>query len=360
MTLASSRRAVQHRTTFLRQKPVILFVTAAAVTGVITLVVAMWLGGILTQSTFYGLLTGYRAGLTDWGLSASRALVDLSSAGVIGMLLVRLLLPEHDRKPSPTAQRCLRTASQLALAWAVFGAALTIFTWSDGAETPITHLPITHLFTDPLGIYPTAVDYLSTTAVALVIAVGIAVTETRLGAMILLPLALYNLVPITMQGHRTGDLQIPSLIVHVMAVSLWVGGLAALLIHVRGEPALLTVAVPRFSTIALGCYVTIAITGILAAALEFDELSDVWETRYGALVMLKATALITLGVLAWWHRRYTIRLMRRQDARARRAFVQLAAAEILVMVVAVALAVALSRTISPNTAIEHAIGSAAG
>jgi hypothetical protein len=48
-----------------------------------------------------------------------------------------------------------------------------------------------------------------------------------------------------------------------------------------------------------------------------------------------------------------VRLIRRQDARARRAFVQLAAAEVLVMIVAVVLAVALSRTVSPDTGLEH-------
>lgn len=360
MTLANSRHAVQDRTInlrFLRRKPIILFLTAAVVTGVVTLVVAMWLGGLLTESSFDGLLVGYRAGLTDFGLSASKSLVDLLSAGVIGMLLIRLLLPEQDRTPSPTARRCLRTGSQLALAWAIFGVVLTIFTWSDGAGTPVTNLPITKLFTDPVGIFPAAVDYLSTAVLALVIAVGIAVTESRLGTMILLPLALYNLVPIAMQGHRNGDIQISSLIVHVMAVSLWVGGLAALLMHVRGQPALLAVAVPRFSTIALGCYVTIAVTGVIAAAVEFDSPpDDLWESRYGVLVMLLTTALITLGALAWWHRRYTVRLIRRQDARARRAFIQLAAAEMLVMVAAVVLAVVLSRTVSPDTGLEHVVG----
>lgn len=356
MAVASPRHTVRQWTInlrHLRRRPVALFVTAAAVVGVVTLVIAMWLGGILTQSSYDGLLVGYRPGLTDFGLSASKALVDLASAGVIGLLLIRLLLPEHDHKASPTAQRCLRTGGKLALAWAFLGAVLTIFTWSDVTGLPVTNLPFTQLFTDPAGIYPKVTDYLSTTALALLIAVGIAVTETRRGAMVLLPLALYNLVPIAVQGHRSGDIQIPSLIVHVMAVSLWIGGLAALLLHVRGKPELLAVAVPRFSTIALGCYATITVTGIIAAYLEFDSLSDVWESRYGVLVMLKATALITLGALAWWHRRYTVDLIRRQDARARRAFVQLAAAEILVMVIAVVLAVALSRTVSPGTGIEH-------
>lgn len=356
MAVASSRQAVRQWTvnlSYLRRKPVVLFVVAAVGTGVVTLVIAMWLGGILTESSYDGLLVGYRPGLTDFGLSASKALVDLTSASVVGMLLIRLLLPEQDHKPSPTAQRCSRTASKLALAWAVFGAVLTIFTWSDVTGSPVTNLPFTQLFTNPIGLYPKVTDYLSTTFVALLIAVGIAVSETRLGAMVLLPLALYNLVPLAVQGHRSGDIQITSLVVHVMAVSLWVGGLAALLTHVRGKPELLAVAVPRFSTIALGCYVTIAATGVIAAYLEFDELSDVWESRYGVLVMLKATALIALGALAWWHRRHTVRLIRRMDARARRAFVQLAAAEVLVMIVAVVLAVALSRTVSPDTGIEH-------
>lgn len=357
MAVASSRHTVRQWTInlrSLRRRPVLLFVTVAAVIGVVTLVVAMWLGGILTQSSYDGLLVGYRPGLTDFGLSASKALVDLASAGVIGLLLIRLLLPEQDHKPSPTAQRCLRTATTLALAWAVLGAVLTVFTWSDVTGFPVMNLPFSTLFTDPVGLYPKVTDYFTITALALLIAVGTAVTKTRLGAMLLLPVALYDLVPLAVQGHRSGDIQIPSLIVHVIAVSLWVGGLAALLLHVRGEPELLAVAVPRFSTIALGCYVTITVTGIIAAYLEFDSLSDVWESRYGILVMLKATALITLGALAWWHRRYTVDLIRRQDARARRAFVQLAAAEVLVMVVAVVLAVALSRTVSPDTGIEHA------
>jgi putative copper resistance protein D len=357
MAVASSRQAVRQwpvNLGYLRRRPVVLFVTAAIATGVVTMVVAMWLGGILTQSSFDGLLVGYRPGLTDFGLSASKSLVDLTSAGVIGLLLVRLLLPEQDHKPSPTAQRCLRTASKLALAWAVLGAVLTIFTWSDVTGFPVINLPFSQLFTNPFGLYPEVTDYLSLTVVALLIAVGTAIIETRLGAVVLLALALYNLVPLAVQGHRSGDIQIPSLIVHVMAVSLWVGGLVALLMHVRGKPELLAVAVPRFSAIALGCYVTIAATGVIAAYLEFDALSDLWESRYGILVMLKATALIALGALAWWHRRYTVRLIRRQDARARRAFVQLAAAEVLVMIVAVVLAVALSRTVSPDTALEHA------
>ncbi|MBO0809129.1 MAG: CopD family protein, partial [Actinobacteria bacterium] len=84
------------------------------------------------------------------------------------------------------------------------------------------------------------------------------------------------------------------------------------------------------------------------------QVSLAWTTRYGVLVILKATALITLGILGWWHRRHTVRRIRAGDGPlARSAFIRLAAAEIVVMVAAIALAVALSRTASPDTILLH-------
>lgn len=66
--------------------------------------------------------------------------------------------------------------------------------------------------------------------------------------------------------------------------------------------------------------------------------------------MLKGATLVALGILGWWHRKHTVgRIRTGDDGRMRRAFVELAAAEIVIMVIAVALAVALSRTASPDT-----------
>jgi putative copper export protein len=357
MTLASSRHEVLQRTInlrSLRRKRVALFVAAAAVTALATLAVALWLGGDLTPSNIRGLEIGGTGGFTSWGLAVSKMVLDLSSTGVIGMLLSCLLLPEHNRKPSPTARRCLRTASLLSLAWVISSAALLIFTWSDITTAPVVSLPITKLFTDTAGTFPGVAYYVSGTAVALMIAAGVAVTETRWGTMVLLLLAVYNLVPMALQGHAShGTILLFSLTLHVMAVSLWVGGLAALLIHVRREPALLAVAIPRFSTLALGCYIVIAATGIVASWQLLLSLPLLWENRYGVLLMLKGVALVTLGIFGWWHRQRLVRRIRSQDARAHRAFTRLAAAEVFVMVLTFALAVALSRTAAPDTILLH-------
>ena len=360
MTSTSSRHQLVQRTiappTLRRQKTAI-FVAATAFAAVAALVLGMWLGGNLTQSTINGLALGGTGSLTDWGLPASKLVMDVSSLGVIGMLVVCLLLPAREpaAEASAVTQRLLRTATWLAVAWAISNAALLLFSWSNVVAQPVTELPIARLFTDTTAAFPAAADFISSTALALVIAAGIAVTKTRRGAWILLPLAGYNLVPMALQGHAAhGTLLKYSLITHIIAISLWVGGLAALVTHVRNEPALLGVAAPRFSTLALACYTAVAASGIVAAWKLLGSIPALWGSRYGVLIMLKAAALITLGVFGWWHRRHTIaRIRTKQGTRSRRAFVQLAAAEVAIMVAAVAIAVALSRSASPDTIVLH-------
>jgi putative copper export protein len=100
----------------------------------------------------------------------------------------------------------------------------------------------------------------------------------------------------------------------------------------------------------------VAASGILAAWELLGSVPAVWGSRYGVVVMLKAAALITLGIFGWWHRRHTVHQIRTAEGgRARRAFIQLTAAEVVVMVAAVAIAVALSRTASPDAILLHSL-----
>lgn len=360
MTLTSSQHTTLQQTTNRippHRKRILLYTTTTALAAATALATALWLGGDLTQTNVLGLEIGGTGSFTSWGLPTSTLLMELASAGTIGMLLTRLLLPEPDHTPTPTARRCLRTATHLALAWALSNAAMLLFNWSDVTDQPITALPITKLFTDTANTFPDVQDYISTTAVALMITLGLTVIETRWGALLLLPLALYNLIPMVLQGHAShGTILKYSLIIHVIAITPWVGGLAALLLHVRNQPELLAIAVPRFSTIALACYLAIATSGILASwQLLVSPIPLLWQSRYGILIILKAAALITLGIFGWWHRKHTVHKIQTatNDNRARNAFIQLSAAEILIMAIAIAIAVALSRTASPDTILLH-------
>lgn len=358
MASTSSRFSVLQRTVGLpssTRNRVAVYLTAAAFAGLVALVFGMWLGGDLIQVSINGLAIGGSSTFTAWGLATSKLVMDLTSVGVIGMLAASLLLPVREKNLSAPARRCLRTASWLALAWGVSNALLLLFSWADVVAAPVTSLPLRRLFTDTARTFPDATDFMSSTALALVISVAISITQTRRGAMVLLPLSLYNLVPMTLQGHAGhGTILKYSLIVHVIALSLWVGGLAALLAHARRDPEDLAVALPRFSTLALYCYIAVAATGLIASWELLQSFSAILGSRYGVLLMFKAAALIALGILGWWQRRRIVQRIRASEGpRSRRAFIRLAAAEVVVMVVAVGLAVALSRSASPDTINLH-------
>ncbi|WP_131764163.1 cytochrome c oxidase assembly protein, partial [Actinomadura fibrosa] len=144
-------------------------------------------------------------------------------------------------------------------------------------------------------------------------------------------------------------LAVYSLAAHVAGAALWIGGLVALVSVAPDVRDRLPQIVGRYSGLAL---VTFAVVGASGAVNAWVRLGGVHlDSRYGALVVAKAAALAVLGAFGWWHRRATIPALR--AGAGARAFVRLAAAEIIVMAAAMALATGLSRTpppeVSPGT-----------
>jgi nitrogen fixation protein FixH/uncharacterized membrane protein len=83
--------------------------------------------------------------------------------------------------------------------------------------------------------------------------------------------------------------------VHVLAVGAWMGGLAALLLCLRGLPGPEKArAARRFSTLALGSIALVAATGVIRAAFEMGSWSNLLGTGYGQLVLAKSAAIVVL------------------------------------------------------------------
>ncbi len=102
-------------------------------------------------------------------------------------------------------------------------------------------------------------------------------------------------------GHAAAasprELEIVAQWVHVVTASVWVGGLVALLIGLRGMPSEeKAVAVRRFSTVAGIAIVVVAATGVVRALGELHAFSDLWESRYGVVVLVKSGLIVGLGV----------------------------------------------------------------
>ena len=86
--------------------------------------------------------------------------------------------------------------------------------------------------------------------------------------------------------------------VHLVAASVWVGGVATLALLVWPlAPELRRRAFVGFSRIAVGLVAALVLAGVYLAVVRLPELADLWQTSYGRLLLLKVA--IVLLALAW-------------------------------------------------------------
>jgi copper transport protein len=83
---------------------------------------------------------------------------------------------------------------------------------------------------------------------------------------------------------------------HLLAGSLWIGGLVGLLVLWRSLPAErrlagLAICVPRFSNLALTSVIVLFGTGVGASILHLPTLASLWQTSYGQAIIVKASLL---------------------------------------------------------------------
>ena len=112
----------------------------------------------------------------------------------------------------------------------------------------------------------------------------------------------------SLAGHASTQdpawLLLPSDVLHVAAMSVWVGGLAALVwvlpvatrrIEARSDRSVILVAfLLRFSTIALIAVVVIGISGTVQAILEINSFSALVTTAFGRAVLAKIALFLLL------------------------------------------------------------------
>lgn len=127
----------------------------------------------------------------------------------------------------------------------------------------------------------------------------------------------------SVQGPR--GVFFPSDVVHVLAASVWVGGICCLLLAVPAatrrlegpqRTRLLLAALARFSRWALACVIALAITGVLQAYLEVRSFHGLLHTTYGALVIVKVVLLAALIGLGWVNRERLLPALHRLVERA--------------------------------------------
>jgi len=281
-----------------------------------------------------------------WGLPIARMVVDVAIAGTIGSVVVALWVLTAQ---SPAYRRALNLAAASSFVATVFAIVTLIFTFVKISQQPLT---LSAAFGDGLAFFVTSIGIgqawlavVLISAAATVLLMGVT-NQTALFFVGLLSLS--SILPLALQGHAAGSsghaTAITSLGLHIVFVSMWLGGLLAL-VSVRSlcTPADFAQFAKRYSTLALVAFIVVAATGVVSAWLRLGSLDNL-ATPYGALVVGKTLALIALGVIGFWQR---MRALERVQRLVRGAFTFLVIIELAVMGAAMGLAQALSRTAPP-------------
>ena len=188
--------------------------------------------------------------------------------------------------------------------------------------------------------------WLIVAAFAAVVAVGGYVATSWWSQVALFIGAIVVVMPIGLTGHSaTGgshDFGTNSLIWHLVAMLLWVGGLMALVAHALRRGPHLTEATRRYSMVALFSILAMALSGVINALVRV-RISELTEYSYGIVLIVKTVAIVLLGIIGYAHRERTIPLLDSQP----KAFARLGAVEVLIMAAVSGLAVTLGRTPPP-------------
>ena len=168
-----------------------------------------------------------------------------------------------------------------------------------------------------------------------------------------------------MTGHAAGDetheVGTSTMLIHLLAVGIWVGGLAVLqLLPDRGRDD--GAVVRGFSHLALICWVALALSGVWALAVRMNHPGEILTSPYVQLGVAKAVLLLLLGGLGILQRRQIAEgfeetrgpaqsAARADDGtHARATYRRLALLELALMGLAVALAAAMSSSPPPADA----------
>jgi len=130
--------------------------------------------------------------------------------------------------------------------------------------------------------------------------------------------AVLALVGPSLVGHTRAFTPSPLLVaadvLHLVAGATWLGGLVGLVVSLRalaGREVLAATTLARFSTLAGGLLLSVAVTGTFLAWRIVGSWSGLVETRYGWLLLAKVAIALLVAALGGWNRWRTLPVVER-------------------------------------------------
>jgi putative copper export protein/predicted lipoprotein with Yx(FWY)xxD motif len=337
---------------------------------------AGWLVLALGAAALAGVLGGALTGsavAARVGATLTRSGADTAAVACVGLTLVGVLLPLGAAALPTSALRDLlrvqaradRALVAAAGGWLVLLLVGTAFRAADAVGRPVTELSAADVGSWATQLAAGRGTLLAAACAAAVLGCAVARVRRRDAVPVRVPavVAVVGTVLPALTGHAGAgadhQLAIVAIAVHGGAAALWVGGLAAVLALVARHRALLDQVLPRFSRLAAGCLVAVAVSGVLNAVVRVGGWEPLVTTGYGWLVLVKTVLLGALAGLGG--------LARQRLLAHRTPVLRWAAGEVAVMALAVGVAAALSQTPPPaehgtehGSGVEHGSGAEHG
>ncbi len=223
---------------------------------------------------------------------------------LVGVLLsLSFLLIEREGKLQENALRLRDIGRALAAVWLVTSAFQIILTLANILGTSLGSA----LDPTTLKSFVSQIDlgrFLAfQTFLAAIVFIALFFIRGALPATVLLGISLLALVSPVFQSHSASSgshsLAIGSLVIHVVALSLWVGGIFAIVLL---EEADRRIALPRFSKLALWAAIAVVISGIANAWARLN-FASAWSSSYARIIIAKVILTVLLLIIGFRNRK---------------------------------------------------------
>ena len=284
-----------------------------------------------------------------WGAPFAKLVMNFAMATTVGSLVLSAFAGNQEERA-----KLARVACVAAALWAGSAAVNFVMTYLSVSGSALSY---GSTFTDGLWLFATQIELgmllVWNLGFAFLLSLStLAFTGRRMNA-VNSAIAIAGLYPLAETGHASSDaghaLAVNSLLMHLVGISIWVGGLIALYAVFRGDNERAGVLVSRYSTLAFVAFIMVAVSGVTSGVIRLYEPADIFSS-YGILLMLKAGLLVILGLLGARHRLGLVKKLGERSV----SFWRLAIFEIAVMGLAIGMGTALARTQPPLDSAEFA------
>ena len=312
-------------------------VAVALTAGLVSVIVGLLLGGGASPLQFAD-----PGPVVRWGAPFAKLVMNFAMATAAGSLVLSAFAGNESERA-----RLSPVASGAAALWAAAAAVNLVLTYLSVSGSGISY---GEAFSESLWLFATQIELGVLLSWNLGFAVLLSLTTLafsgRRMTAVNAAIALAGLYPLAESGHASSDaghaLAVNSLLLHLVGISVWVGGLIALYAVFRGDSERTGVLVSRYSTLAFVAFWMVAVSGVTSGIIRLYEPSDLFG-QYGVLLMIKVSLLIVLGLFGV---RYRLGLVKKLQEKSV-SFWRLAIFEIAVMGLAIGMGTALAKTQTP-------------